>query len=67
MLLTAILFLVLGIFCVAAPETIWQLQHMFTVKDGEPTDFALISIRVSGGIYLPLSAAIVLAKLFGIL
>ena len=67
MLLTAILFLVLGIFCVAAPETIWQLQHMFTVKDGEPTDFALISIRVSSGIYLLLSAAIVLSKLFGIL
>ena len=40
---------------------------MFTVKDGESTDFALISIRVSGGIYLLLSAAIVLAKLFGIL
>ena len=35
---------------------------MFTVKDGEPTDFALISIRVSGGIYLLLSAAIVLAS-----
>lgn len=67
MLLTAILFLVLGIFCAAAPETIWQLQHMFTVKDGEPTDFALIFIRVSGGIYLLLSAAIALAKLFGIL
>ena len=40
---------------------------MFTVKDGESTDFALISIRVSSGIYLLLSAAIVLSKLFGIL
>ena len=67
MLLTAILFLVLGIFCVATPETIWQLQHMFTVKDGEPTTFVLISIRVSGVLFLLLSAAIVLAMLFGIL
>ena len=67
MLLTAILFLVLGIFFAAAPETIWQLQHMFTVKDGEPTDFALISIRIGGVILLLLSAAIVLAMLFGIL
>ena len=67
MLLTAILFLVLGIFCVATPETIWQLQHMFTVKDGEPTTFALISIRVSGVLFLLLSAAILLAMLFGIL
>ena len=67
MLLTAILFLVLGIFCVATPETIWQLQHVCTVKDGEPTTFALVSIRVSGGIYLLLSAVIVLAMLFGIL
>ena len=65
--LTAILFLVLGIFCVATPVTIWQLQHMFTVKDGEPTTFALISIRVSGVLFLLLSAAIVLAMLFGIL
>ena len=66
MLLTAILFLVLGIFCVATPETIWQLQHIFTVKDGEPTSFALISIRVGGVIYLLLSAVIVAAMLFGV-
>ena len=65
--LAAILFLVLGIFCMATPETIWQLQHMFTVKDGEPTDFALISIRVSGVLFLLLSAAIVLSILFGVL
>ena len=40
---------------------------MFTVKDGEPTTFVLISIRVSGVLFLLLSAAIVLAMLFGIL
>ena len=67
MLLTAILFLVLGIFCVATPETIWQLQHMFTVKDGAPTAFALLFIRVCGVLFLLMSAAIVLAMLFGIL
>ena len=67
MLLTAILFLVLGIFCVATPETIWQLQHIFTVKDGEPTAFALISIRVGGVIYLLLSVVIVAARLFGVI
>ena len=67
MLLTAILFLVLGIFCVATPETIWQLQHIFTVKDGEPTSFALISIRIGGVIYLLLSAVIVAARLFGVI
>ena len=66
-LLAAVLFLVLGIFCIATPETIWQLQHMFTVRDGEPTDFALISIRVSGVLFLLLSAAIVLSILFGVL
>ena len=67
MLLTAILFLVLGIFCVATPETSWQLQHIFTVKDGEPTSFALISIRIGGVIYLLLSAVIVAARLFGVI
>lgn len=67
MLLTAILFLVLGIFFVATPETIWQLQHIFTVKDGEPTAFALISIRVGGVIYLLLSVVIVAARLFGVI
>ena len=67
MVLPAIFFLVLGIFCVATPETIWYLQHMFTVKNGEPTTFALVSIRVSGVLFLLLSVAIVLAMLFGIL
>ena len=67
MLSAAMLFLVLGIFCVVTPDTIWQLQHLLPVKDGEPTDFALISIRVGGVIYLLLSVVIVAAMLFGII
>ncbi len=45
------LFLVaLGAFCVLKPETVWQFQHLWTVRGGEPTDYSIISIRIAGGI-----------------
>ena len=59
MIFTALVLLLLGIFFVAAPETVWELQHMFTVQGGEPTNFAIWSIRILGILYLILAVVTV--------
>ncbi len=59
MIFSALVLLLLGIFCVAAPETVWHLQHMFTVQNGEPTNFAIWCIRIAGIAYLILAVVIV--------
>lgn len=41
-----------GLFMVLFPEYVWELQHMFTVRGGEPTDFYLITTRIGGGIFM---------------
>ena len=47
----AFLFLVaLGAFCVWKPETVWQFQHLWTVRGGEPTGYYIVGTRIVGGI-----------------
>lgn len=41
-----------GLFMALFPEHVWELQHMFTVRGGEPTDFYLITTRIGGGIFM---------------
>ncbi len=65
MIFAALVLLLLGIFFVAAPETVWQLRHMFTVRNGEPTNFALWSIRFSGILLLIAAVVAVVAQLSG--
>ena len=59
MIFSALVLLLLGIFFVAAPETVWQINHVFTVRNGEPTNFAIWSIRITGIAYLILAVVIV--------
>ncbi len=66
MIFSALVLLLLGIFFVAAPETVWQLRHMFTVQNGEPTNFALWSIRFSGILLLIAAVVAVVAQLIGV-
>ncbi len=65
MIFAALALLLLGIFFVAAPETVWQLRHMFTVQNGEPTNFAIWEIRIAGIAYLILAVVIVIVRLSG--
>ena len=51
-----ILFIPMGITMLRHPDRVWEFQHMFTVKNGEPTDFALLSIRIGGGCLLAVAA-----------
>lgn len=32
------LLFVMGVFMLVKPEFLWKLDHMFTVKNGEPTE-----------------------------
>lgn len=41
-----------GILMVVNPKLAWELEHFFSVKGGEPTDFYLVTTRISGGIII---------------
>ena len=47
-ILALIFLLPWGFFMLLFPEQVWELQHIFTVQGGEPTDFYLITTRISG-------------------
>ena len=47
--------LVLGLFMLLKPELLWKIEHFFSVKGGEPTDFYLAMMRV-GGVFFTLIA-----------
>lgn len=40
--------LLLGLAEIFYPETFWEFRHTFTVHNGEPTDWAILSYRLSG-------------------
>lgn len=46
--LLIVALLIFGIICVASPETAWQLTKGWQYKDAEPSDAALIYMRVIG-------------------
>ena len=51
--LFAFLFLsALGAFCLLKPETVWQFQHLWTVRGGEPTGYAIVGIRIAGIVWI---------------
>ena len=42
---------VLGILMFLKPEWLWKLEHLFSVKGGEPTDFYLSMTRIGGVVF----------------
>ena len=54
--------LVLGVLMVWKPELLWKLEHIFSVKGGEPTDFYLSMMRIGGIVFAVV--AVVLAISF---
>ena len=37
-----------GVFLLLKPDFAWEIQHLFTVRDGKPTDLYLICARITG-------------------
>ncbi|WP_297721169.1 DUF6199 family natural product biosynthesis protein [Intestinimonas sp.] len=51
-MLYVVILLVLGGLMVAKPEFLWKLEHLLTVKDGEPTELYLTLMRLGGGFFV---------------
>jgi len=41
----------LGVLMFIKPEWLWKLEHLFSVKGGEPTDFYLSMMRIGGVVF----------------
>ena len=46
---------ILGILMFIKPEWLWKLEHLFSVKGGEPTDFYLSMTRIGGVVFTVLA------------
>ena len=53
---------VLGVLMFWKPELLWKMEHLFSVKGGEPTDFYLSVMRIGGVVFAVL--AVILAIRF---
>ena len=51
--------LILGILMLFNPELLWKTEHMFTVKNGEPTELYLAFMRV-GGVFFLIASVVML-------
>ena len=47
----------MGVFQLLKPEILWKIEHIFSVKGGEPTELYLALVRV-GGVLLCLGTAV---------
>ena len=53
----------LGLFMLLKPEWLWKLEHLFSVKSGEPSELYLAKMRL-GGAFLLLTSIILPILLF---
>ena len=53
---------VLGVLMFWRPELLWKIEHQFSVKGGEPTDFYLSKTRIGGVLFAVI--AVILAISF---
>lgn len=53
MILLGCAFVILiGIVMVVKPDVLWEMEHYFTVKNGEPTDYYLRMKRLEGIVFI---------------
>ena len=53
---------VLGVLMFWKPELLWKIEHLFSVKGGEPTDFYLSKTGIGGVLFAVI--AVILAISF---
>ena len=58
--LISLFFLMLGLAYILFPEKMWKLRHLLSVKNGEPTDFAIFGSILSGILLVVVGIAIIL-------
>ena len=42
---------VIGVMMFWKPELMWKIEHLLSVKGGEPTDFYLSMMRIGGVVF----------------
>lgn len=47
-----ILLCFLGIMMVTKPELLWKIEHIFSVKNGEPSDLYITLMRLGGVFFI---------------
>ena len=62
---TAFLMFIAGVFLFLKPDIVWGIQHRFTVENGEPTRFYLISTRITGLIFIGLGIVCAILTITG--
>lgn len=43
---------VLSILMIIKPKLLWKIENIFTVRNGEPTDFYITFLRINGVLLL---------------
>ncbi len=61
----AVIFILLsGLLMLTRPDIIWKLEHFFSVKDGEPTEWYITIVRIIGLGFIFISAFLAIVFLF---
>ena len=55
---------VLAIMMFWKPELLWRIEHLFSVKGGEPTDFYLSMMRIGGVVFALIAVFIAIQYVF---
>ena len=53
----------LGVLMFWKPELLWRIEHLFSVKGGEPTDFYLSMMRIGGVIFVVIAVILAISLL----
>lgn len=55
-----LVLLILGVFMLCYPKTLWKIENLLTVKNGEPTELYLLLMRIGGVFFILCSVGIVI-------
>ena len=58
-----VVLLLLGFAMLLKPEILWKIEHIFTVKNGEPTDLYLTLMRLGGISFIGAGIIVLIANI----
>lgn len=58
-----VVLLLLGFAMLLKPEILWKIEHIFTVKNGEPTDLYLTLMRLGGIFFIGAGIMVLIASI----
>lgn len=58
-----VVLILLGFAMLLKPEILWKIEHIFTVKNGEPTDLYLTLMRLGGIFFIGAGIIVLIASI----